>query len=153
MGKSFTVALAAFAATGSFLFGYDSGVMTDVIASPNFLEFFNTTQTSSIIGAINSTFSGGGRLLSFTALICGTNNQKAAIGALTAGLTIDTLGRRRTIQLGALISAIGAILQCAARNLAMILVGRIVAGWAVGILSMSVPVYQAECAHPRSRGL
>ncbi|KUL89392.1 hypothetical protein ZTR_04400 [Talaromyces verruculosus] len=136
MGKSFTVALAAFAATGSFLFGYDSGVMTDVIASPNFLEFFNTTQTSSIIGAINSTFSGG-----------------AAIGALTAGLTIDTLGRRRTIQLGALISAIGAILQCAARNLAMILVGRIVAGWAVGILSMSVPVYQAECAHPRSRGL
>lgn len=48
---------------------------------------------------------------------------------------------------------IGAILQCAAKNLAMILVGRIIAGWAVGILSMSVPVYQAECAHPRSRGL
>jgi hypothetical protein len=67
MGKGFTIALAAFAATGSFLFGYDSGVMTDVIASPNFLNFFNTTQTSSIIGAINSTFSGGGRLNSFTA--------------------------------------------------------------------------------------
>ena len=48
---------------------------------------------------------------------------------------------------------VGAILQCAAKNLAMILVGRIIAGWAVGILSMSVPVYQAECAHPRSRGL
>lgn len=77
MGKSFTVALAAFAATGSFLFGYDSGVMTDVIASPNFLEFFNTTQTSSIIGAINSTFSGGGRLCSFTALICCTDDQKS----------------------------------------------------------------------------
>lgn len=67
MGKSFTVALAAFAATGSFLFGYDSGVMTDVIASPNFLAFFNTTQTSSIIGAINSTFSGGGKSSPFTA--------------------------------------------------------------------------------------
>lgn len=79
--------------------------------------------------------------------------RKAAIGALTAGLTIDSLGRRRTIQLGALISTIGAILQCAAVNLAMILVGRIVAGWAVGILSMSVPVYQAECAHPKNRGL
>jgi hypothetical protein len=35
----------------------------------------------------------------------------------------------------------------------MILVGRIVAGWAVGVLSMSVPVYQAECAHPKTRGL
>lgn len=60
MGKGYTIGLAAFAATGSFLFGYDSGVMTDVIASPHFLNFFNTTKTSSIIGAINSTFSGGG---------------------------------------------------------------------------------------------
>lgn len=76
MGKSFTIALAAFAATGSFLFGYDSGVMTDVIASPNFLAFFNTTQTSSIIGAINSTFSGGGKLHLYTALIYCTDSQK-----------------------------------------------------------------------------
>ncbi|KAK1140751.1 hypothetical protein N8T08_009952 [Aspergillus melleus] len=136
MGKLYTIGVACFAATGSFLFGYDSGVMTDVIASPNFLNFFNTTKTSSIIGAINSTFSGG-----------------AAIGALTAGLTIDRFGRKATIQLGALLATIGAILQCAAMQLAMILVGRIVAGWAVGTLSMSVPVYQAECAHPKTRGL
>ncbi|CRG88669.1 Quinate permease [Talaromyces islandicus] len=136
MGKFYTISLATFAATGSFLFGYDSGVMTDVIASPNFLNYFNTTQESDIIGAINSTFSGG-----------------AAIGALTAGLTIDRFGRRSTIQLGAALATIGAVLQCAAQNLAMILVGRIVAGWAVGVLSMSVPVYQAECAHPKTRGL
>ena len=62
MGRFFTVSLAVFAATGSFLFGYDSGVMTDVIDSKNFLRFFNTTKTSNIIGAINSTFSGGGML-------------------------------------------------------------------------------------------
>lgn len=60
MGRLFTISLAVFAATGSFLFGYDSGVMTDVIESKNFLGFFNTTQTSAVIGAINSTFSGGG---------------------------------------------------------------------------------------------
>ncbi|PKY08304.1 general substrate transporter [Aspergillus campestris IBT 28561] len=135
MGRSFTVSLAVFAATGSFLFGYDSGVMTDVIDSKNFLNFFNTTKTSNIIGAINSTFSGG-----------------AAIGALQGGLTMDRYGRKFTIQMGALICLVGAILQAAAQNLAMILVGRILAGWAVGLLSMSVPVYQAECAHPRSRG-
>lgn len=35
----------------------------------------------------------------------------------------------------------------------MILIGRILAGWAVGLLSMSVPVYQSECAHPKIRGL
>jgi hypothetical protein len=61
MGRLFTISVAVLAATGSFLFGYDSGVMTDVIESPNFLEYFHTTQTSAIIGAINSTFSGGGK--------------------------------------------------------------------------------------------
>jgi MFS family permease len=110
--------------------------MTDVIASPNFLAFFNTNKTSAIIGAINSTFNGG-----------------AAIGALQGGLTMDRFGRKFTIQMGAVICLAGAILQAAAMNLAMILVGRILAGWAVGLMSMSVPVYQAECAHPRSRGL
>lgn len=56
------------------------------------------------------------------------------------------------MELGALVNLIGAVLQASAQNLAMILVGRILAGWAVGILSMSVPVYQSECAHPKNRG-
>jgi len=59
MGLLFNIALAVFAGTGSFLFGYDSGVMTIVIQSPNFLDFFDTKKTSPIIGAINATFSGG----------------------------------------------------------------------------------------------
>ena len=66
---------------------------------------------------------------------------------------MDRFGRKFTIQMGALICLIGAILQASAMNLAMILVGRLLAGYAVGLMSMSVPVYQAECAHPSSRGL
>ena len=154
MGAFYNVLLAMFAATGfdtsyrlyfghsltrenrSFLFGYDSGVMTDVIASKNFLNYFNTVPTSPIIGAINSTFSGG-----------------AVFGSLMGGLTMDRFGRKKTVQIGALIAAVGGILQCASVNLAMLLVGRIVSGWAIGLMSMSIPVYQAECAHPRMRGL
>ncbi|KAK8214026.1 general substrate transporter [Phyllosticta capitalensis] len=135
MGLWFNITLACFAATGSFLFGYDSGVMTDVIQSPHFLQYFNTKPTSPTIGAINSTFSGG-----------------AVFGSLMGGFTMDRLGRRITIMIGAAIALLGAILQSAAQNLAMVLVGRILAGWAVGLLSMSVPVYQAECAHPKNRG-
>jgi MFS family permease len=129
--------------------------MTDVIASPNFLAFFNTTKTSAIIGAINSTFNGGGMSsLSYCNSASPlTETAIAAIGALQGGLTMDRFGRKFTIQMGAVICLAGAILQAAAMNLAMILVGRILAGWAVGLMSMSVPVYQAECAHPRSRGL
>jgi hypothetical protein len=59
MGLFFNVCLAVFAGTGSFLFGYDSGVMALVIQSPNFLAFFGTNPETAIIGAINSTFSGG----------------------------------------------------------------------------------------------
>ncbi|KAF2639677.1 general substrate transporter [Massarina eburnea CBS 473.64] len=136
MGLAFNLFLAIFAGTGSFLFGYDSGVMTDVIHSPNFLAYFNTNKTTPIIGAINSTFSGG-----------------AVIGSLMGGLTMDRFGRRKTVMLGAIVNFIGAALQAGAQNLAMILVGRILAGWAVGIMSMSVPVYQSECAHPSKRGL
>lgn len=66
---------------------------------------------------------------------------------------MDRFGRKRTIQIGAAIATLGGVLQCAAMNLPMILVGRIVAGWAVGLMSMSVPVYQAECAHPNIRGM
>lgn len=77
----------------------------------------------------------------------------AVIGSLQGGLTMDRFGRKATIQLGALICLVGTVLQAAAQNLSMILVGRILAGWAVGLLSMSVPVYQAELAHPASRGL
>ena len=104
--------------------------MTDVIASPNFLAFFDTVATSPIIGAINSTFSGG-----------------AVFGALMGGLTMDRFGRKKTVQIGGLIAAVGGILQCASYNLAMMLVGRIISGWAIGLMSMSIPVYQAECAN------
>lgn len=115
-------------------FCHTNFVGSDVIASPNFLEYFNTTSTSSIIGAINSTFNGG-----------------AVFGSLMGGLTMDRFGRRMTIQIGALICLVGAILQASAVSLAMILLGRIFAGWAVGLLSMAVPVYQSECAHPKVR--
>ncbi|KAF4966086.1 hypothetical protein FSARC_6212 [Fusarium sarcochroum] len=136
MGQAYNIGLACFAAIGSFLFGYDSGVMTDVIDSKHFQTFFDTTTTSSIIGAINSTFSGG-----------------AVFGALFGGVIADKYGRRKTIGIGAFICTIGAVLQAAAYHLAMMLVGRIIAGFAVGLLSMSVPIYQSECASPKNRGL
>ena len=109
--------------------------MTDVIQSKSFLTFFDTVPTSPIIGAINSTFSGG-----------------AVFGSLMGGLTMDRFGRKPTVQIGALICLVGAILQSAARNLGMILVGRIFAGWAVGLMSMSIPVvssFSIVAAHHR----
>ena len=96
--------------------------MTDVIGSNNFLTYFNTNKTSSIIGAINSTFNGG-----------------AVLGSLMGGFTMDSIGRKKTIQICALICLLGAILQVAAKNLAMILVGRIFAGWVIEYECTGIP--------------
>jgi MFS family permease len=96
----------------------------------------DNNRNTATVGAINSTFNGG-----------------AVFGSLMGGFTMDRFGRKMTIFIGALICLVGATLQAAAVNLAMVLVGRILAGWAVGLLSMAVPVYQSECAHPKMRGL
>ncbi|ORX39548.1 general substrate transporter [Kockovaella imperatae] len=128
---------AIFAAIGSFLFGYDSGIISSVI-SPSygqFQKYFHNPQ-SNVTGAIVSTFAGG-----------------AFFGALLAGRTADWIGRKRTIQLGSIIAIIGCTLQTAAVNIAMLIVGRCICGAAIGVLSMIVPMYQAEISPPHARGL
>ncbi|TXT13409.1 hypothetical protein VHUM_00776 [Vanrija humicola] len=128
---------AIFAATGSFLFGYDSGIISSVI-SPSYTHFHSyfNNPSDSIIGAIVAVFGGG-----------------AFVGSLIAGQTADWIGRKRTIQLGCVIAIVGCTLQTAAVNAAMLIVGRLIAGCSVGVLSMIVPVYQAEISPPHARGL
>ena len=55
--------------------------------------------------------------------------------------------RISTIQAGAVISILGVMLQASAANLTMMLVGRIVSGFAIGMMSVGVPIYLSECAY------
>jgi MFS family permease len=56
------------------------------------------------------------------------------------------------IQLGCLVALLGCGLQTGANGLGTLLAGRVIAGFAIGILSMVVPLYNAEIAPPSSRG-
>lgn len=47
---------------------------------------------------------------------------------------------------------VGSILICAAQDVAMLIVGRIINGIAVGIESAQVPVYISELSPPSKRG-
>jgi len=47
---------------------------------------------------------------------------------------------------------IGAILQTAAVDYAMMLVARVITGLGNGLLTSTVPAYQSECAAPHRRG-
>lgn len=70
-----------------------------------------------------------------------------------AGWTADKYGRKRTIQIGSVIAIVGCTLQTAAVNVGMLIAGRFIAGWSIGVLSMIVPMYQAEISPPHARGL
>lgn len=67
-------------------------------------------------------------------------------GALFAAPTADFLGRRYCVVLAVGIFAIGVAMQAAATAIPLFVVGRIFAGWGVGMVSMSIPMYQSECS-------
>lgn len=122
-----------FASLGSYLYGYDLGVIAEVVASPTFKSKFvaNDTQT----GLVVSMFTTG-----------------AFFGAALAGPSGDWLGRRLTIVVGAIIFCLGGGLQTGAQNIGFLYSGRFFAGLGVGFLVMIVPLYQAELCHPSIRG-
>lgn len=74
------------------------------------------------------------------------------IGAITSGFLADKLGRKYAIQTGCIFWIIGSIITCAAQNLGMLIAGRFINGFAVGICSAQVPVYVTELAPPSKRG-
>jgi MFS family permease len=76
----------------------------------------------------------------------------AILGTITTFLAADRLGRKRTIALGALLATIGCALQAGAVNMAMLIVGRLIAGTAVGILTSTIPMYASEIAEAKYRG-
>jgi len=76
----------------------------------------------------------------------------AFVSSLLVGKIGDILGRRKTILYGAMIFIIGGALQTFANGMAMMLLGRIIAGLGVGTLSTIVPVYQSEISPPHNRG-
>ena len=72
-------------------------------------------------------------------------------GAFLASFS-DPLGRRGTILLACCIFVVGGIIQTAGVVIAMLYVGRLIAGIGVGFLTMIIPIYQAELAHRKIRG-
>lgn len=76
----------------------------------------------------------------------------AFFGAMFAGPTTEYTGRRWTITIGSLIFIVGGSLQTAAPKISYLMAGRFLAGLGVGFLTMIIPLYQAEIAHPSIRG-
>jgi len=74
------------------------------------------------------------------------------LASLVSGFISDAFGRKKAIILGAVIWVIGCIIVAASQNIAMLIVGRVINGFCVGICSAQVPVYITEIAPPSKRG-
>ncbi|CAG8177155.1 unnamed protein product [Penicillium salamii] len=126
-----------FAALGSFLFGYDSGVISSSIEQEAFLRRFGSPGLSdAAAGGIISSYTGG-----------------AIVGSVLAPYISDYYGRRMVIFIGGLLATLGAALQGGAVTVAMLIAGRFIAGLAIGQMSATIPVYCSEVAPPQIRGM
>lgn len=76
----------------------------------------------------------------------------ALIGALLAGGGADFLGRRLTLIAAGLLFAAGAIVSSLATSVAVLLAARLVVGIAIGLSSVTAPLYISEVAPPQTRG-
>ncbi|KAJ5805708.1 uncharacterized protein N7503_003310 [Penicillium pulvis] len=130
-------AIAVFASLGGLVYGYNQGMFGQILSMTS---FSNTVHPESIT---NPTLRGF-----LTAIL----ELGAWVGVLVNGVLADALGRKEATVSGVAVFLIGVIVQACAKNADYILGGRFVTGIGVGILSMIVPLYNAELAPPELRG-
>ncbi|KAJ5888750.1 Major facilitator superfamily domain general substrate transporter, partial [Penicillium taxi] len=135
MALWYSLGIAFFAAIGTFLFGFDTGIATTTIAHQSWINYMNKP-SNGLTGAVVSVYIAG-----------------EALGALTQTAVGDKLGRIRFMQMMCVIVTIGTVIQTASINIGMFLAGRVLAGYAVGGLVATVPIYLSEISDPRYRGL
>lgn len=148
----------AWVSFGGLLFGWDSSYVNGVMSMSRFIrdygheismDRYNTKSSSSkaIYGGVPYEITSVNRSLITSLLSLGT-----LIGALSGGWVTDKFGRRHTLSIGAAVYILGVIIQIAPTEVAGLIVGRIIAGFGVGLLSLVNPMYISEVAPARIRG-
>ncbi|KAI6138512.1 D-xylose-proton symporter [Pisolithus tinctorius] len=134
--NAFVLGVTCFATLGGFLFGYDQGVVSNVLAIESFgAAFPKIYMDSNLKGWFVSTL-----LLA------------AWFGSLLNGPICDKIGRKRNIMGNIVIFLIGGALQTGATAERHFFIGRAIAGLAVGALTHVVPMYLAEISSANIRG-
>lgn len=140
-------AMCAFAAFAGILFGYDSGYINGVMGTNAFKKEFGHYTGITSDNPNGYSYSSSNQSLTVSILSAGT-----FFGALIAGSLADMYGRRTIIIAGCGVFMVGVILQMAASELALLVVGRLVAGFGVGFVSAINILYMSEIAPKGVRG-
>ncbi|MFZ9036035.1 MAG: sugar porter family MFS transporter [Francisellaceae bacterium] len=125
------VAVAMIAGMGGLLFGFDTGIIADT----QFQLTAKFNLSDSLWGVIVSIAVFG-----------------AFLGALICGKIADRLGRKNTLILTAIGFLVGTTILGLAINLSMLLIGRFVVGFCIGVASFVSPLFISEISPSRHRG-
>lgn len=138
------------AAVGGSIFGYDIGISGGVTSMDPFLEkFFPVVFRRKNSGHQNNYCKYDNQGLSaFTSSLY----LAGLVSSLFASPVTRNYGRRASIVCGGISFLIGAILNVAAVNLAMLILGRIMLGVGIGFGNQGVPLYLSEMAPAHLRG-
>lgn len=129
--SAYVIALSCVAAMGGFLFGFDSGVIN---------------------GAVDALAKGFGTQAAGTGFAVASVLLGCAVGAFGAGTLADSLGRRPTMLLNAILFFASAVATGAAKSAGVFIAARIAGGIAIGAASVLAPMYIAEVAPAQIRG-
>ncbi|KAF8973693.1 general substrate transporter [Flammula alnicola] len=134
VGQPLLYSISVFASLGVFLFGYDQGVMSGIITGPYFRKYFD--------------YPGSIKIGTMVAVL----EVGAFVTSVAAGRVGDIIGRKGTLFIGAVVFTIGGAIQTFTIGFWSMLLGRIISGFGVGLLSTIVPIYQSEISPPNHRG-
>ncbi|XP_021761128.1 sugar transport protein 13-like [Chenopodium quinoa] len=140
------------AATGGLMFGYDVGISGGVTSMNPFLEkFFPAVYHKKNSPSANQSnycqYDNQGLQLFTSSLYLA-----ALVATFFASYTTRQLGRRLTMLIAGVFFIVGVVLNAAAQDLAMLIVGRILLGCGVGFANQAVPVFLSEIAPTQIRG-
>jgi len=141
----FVMSSVLISAISGVLFGFDNGFTNYVVHQDDFRSFLGWPLFHA--GQHDPTWVAGqmSQLNSFYPLGC-------AVTAPFAGWISDRFGRWKTMLGGVVLFFVGAIMMTAANGWNVLIAGRFLTGFAIGVLSMVVPVFMSEIAPVHMRG-
>ena len=129
--SAFVVQVTAVASLGGILFGYDLGVISGAL--PQLAEAFDLSNRQQEI-VVSILYLGG------------------TMGAALGGSICDTFGRKRAIIISDIVFLVGGLLLYAAPSYFILLVGRVIVGFAVAVSGIADVAYLHEIAPVQWRG-
>ncbi|KAJ6096238.1 hypothetical protein N7486_006984 [Penicillium sp. IBT 16267x] len=113
----------------------DQGVVGGIIDSSSFVKQFNNPSALQ------------------QGLITGLYDIGCLVGSFLIVIIGEKLGRRKSIYIGCVFVMVGTVLQVTARVIPHLMVGRVVTGVGVGIMTSIVPTWQSEVSDAGNRGV